>query len=53
MTHHGLGSIAIANGKFSVKRFVRSSVPRDKREIWSGLSNEGISIKPYDPSDKH
>jgi 5'-3' exonuclease len=52
-THHGLGSIAIANGKFPAKKIARASVPRDRKENWSDLvSNEGIPIKPYHPPDK-
>ena len=28
--HHGLGSIAIANGKFSNSKFIRQAISRDK-----------------------
>ena len=52
-THHGLGSIAIANGKFSDRKIGRAAVPRDKKENWSDItSNQGIPIKPYHPPDK-
>lgn len=47
-THHGLGSIAIANGKFSDVSFKRNKIPRDKKESWSNITpNDGISIKQY------
>ena len=50
-THHGLGSIAIANGKFTAKKIARSPVPRHKKENWSDIkSNEGIPKKTYDGS---
>ena len=52
-THHGLGSIAIANGQFSHRKFGRTAVPRDKKENWSEIQfNQGIPIKTYHPPDK-
>nr|XP_047140552.1 uncharacterized protein LOC124815795 [Hydra vulgaris] len=47
-THHGLGSIAIANGKFTDVSFKRNKIPRDKKELWSNnKSNDGIMIRQY------
>ena len=47
-THHGLGTIAIANGKFSDCQTQRQRVPRDKVEKWSDIeSNSGIKIVQY------
>ena len=47
-THHGLGSIAIANGNFSNVLVYRQRIPRDKKEPWSQVvSNEGIKIIQY------
>ena len=52
-THHGLGAIAIANGKFNDKTPHRRPVPRDKRENWANVaSNEGIPILEYQYPDK-
>lgn len=36
-THHGLGSIAIANGDFSTETFERQRIPREKREAWNNI----------------
>ena len=47
-THHGLETIAIANGKFSNCQTQRQRVPRDKVEKWSDIeSNSGIKIVQY------
>ena len=47
-THHGLGSIAIANGEFTSALFRRQKIPRDKRETWKDIkSNDGIKIIQY------
>ena len=44
-THHGLGSIAIVNGKFSKLKLIRQALPRDKKQNWSDIvSNKGIKI---------
>lgn len=49
-THHGLGAIAIANGKFSNTRIHRTALPRDKKQNWTDItSNTGIEVKQYDP----
>ena len=46
--HHGLGSIAIANGNFSDTIVTRKPVPRDKKVAWSSItSNQGIPTKVY------
>ena len=47
-THHGLGSIAIANGNFSNALDVRKKIPRDKKQPWSTVTpNKGIPIVQY------
>ena len=47
-THHGLGSIAIANGVFSDVSTLRKKIPRDKKEAWSNITpNKGIEIVEY------
>ena len=47
-THHGLGSIAIANGNFSNVQRCYSKVPRDKRLNWKDVNfNTGIPIHQY------
>lgn len=47
-THHGLGSIAIANGTFKDISTLRKRIPRDKKEAWSKIiPNKGIEIKDY------
>ena len=47
-THHGIGSIAIANGNFSNVPVYRQRIPRDKKEPWSQVvSTEGIKIIQY------
>lgn len=47
-THHGLGSIAIANGNFADLSSVRKKIPRDKKEPWSAITpNKGIPIVQY------
>lgn len=43
--HHGLGSIAIVNSKFSKLKLIRQALPRDKKQNWSDIvSNKGIKI---------
>ena len=50
--HHGLGSIAIANGKFSNSKFIWQAVLHDKKQTWSDIaSNKGIEIKQYNSPD--
>ena len=52
-THHGLGSIAIANGKFSNFDTRRTPLPRDKKQHWSDIqSTQGIPIQNYHAPDK-
>ena len=47
-THHGLGSIIIANGSFGTKPLLRKDVPRNKKLNWSAVqNNEGIPILEY------
>lgn len=47
-THHGLGSIAIANGNFSNVQRCYSKVPRDKKLNWKDVNfNTGIPIHQY------
>ena len=47
-THHGLGSIAIANGNFSGAQIQRNRIPREKKENWCQVeSNVGIKIVQY------
>ena len=47
-THHGLGSIAIANGNFTAETFERQKIPRNKREAWKDIKfNNGINIVQY------
>ena len=47
-THHGRGSIAIANGEFTSGSFKRQKIPRDKRQAWKDVkSNDGINIIQY------
>lgn len=47
-THHGLGSIAIANGDFTTETFERQRIPREKREAWKNIKfNDGIKIVQY------
>lgn len=47
-THHGLGSISIANGNFSNENYMRCTLPRDKKQKWSSIiTNKGIPIKNY------
>ena len=44
-THHGLGSIAIANVEVTSASFRRQKNPQDKREAWNDVkSNDGIKI---------
>ena len=51
-THHGLGSISIANGNFGQISLKRKALPRDKKENWSSItSNQGIIIKSYHHPD--
>ena len=46
--HHGLGSIATANCKFSYSKFIRQAISRDKEQNWSDIAfNKGIKIKQY------
>ena len=47
-THHGLGTVAIANGKFSNCSIQRQKIPRDNVEKWLDIkSNNGIKIVHY------
>ena len=47
-THHGLGTIAIASGKFSNCSIQRQRVRRDKLEKWLDIkSNKRIKIVQY------
>ena len=51
-THHGLGSIAIANSTFSNSKIMRQTLPRDKKQSWSDITSmTGIKIKQYNPPD--
>ena len=51
-THHGLGSIAIANGAFSETNLQIKALPRDSKEKCSTIvTNEGIPIKQYHSPD--
>ena len=51
-THHGLGSIAVANGCFDNVSVHRQRIPRNKKGAWSDKkSNEGIKIMQYKPPD--
>ena len=47
-THHGLGTIAIANGKLSNCSIQRQKLPRDKVEKWlDRKSDNGMKIVQY------
>lgn len=47
-THHGLGSIAIANGEKMVITCHENKIPRDKKESWNNITPcEGIEIHQY------
>ena len=48
-THHGLGSLAIANGNFTDdEKLPTNRIPRDKREKWSDIEGQfGIEIREY------
>ena len=47
-THHGLGSLAIANGNFTNNSLPADRIPRDKREKWSEVEGKrGIEIHEY------
>ena len=47
-THHGLGSIAIANGGQISATCPAHKIPRDKKENWSDVkSYEEIKIRQY------
>ena len=47
-THHGLGTITIASGKFSNCSIQRQKIPQDKVEKWLDIkSNNGIKIVQY------
>ena len=49
-THHGLGSIAISNGRFGAVRIHGKPLPRDEKVPWSQfVGNPGIPIKAYQP----
>ena len=51
-THHGFGSIAIANVKFSNSKFILQAISCDKKQNWSyAASNKGIEIKEYNLPD--
>ena len=46
-THHGLGSIAIANGSFT-NAVTREKIPREKKENWANIqATKGIEINEY------
>ena len=52
-TRHGLGSIAIANRKFSNVDTRRIPLPRDKKKCWSEIqSTQGIPMQNYHEPDK-
>ena len=47
-THHGLGSLAIANGRFTGKSLPMQRIPRDKKENWSTIKGiNGIKMHQY------
>ncbi|XP_057301367.1 uncharacterized protein LOC130635869 [Hydractinia symbiolongicarpus] len=47
-THHGLGSLAVANGNFGAQRLPTRRIPREKKENWSNIQgNKGIEIHEY------
>jgi len=47
-THHGLGSLAIANGTFTGKTLPSQRIPRDKKENWDNVQKKnGIEIHQY------
>ena len=47
-THHGLGSIAMANGNFLGVQIERNKIPREKKDNWCQVeSNVGIKIVQY------
>ena len=47
-THHGLGSIAVSNGRFGFDPTRRPCVPRMRRASWTTVpNNEGIPILDY------
>ena len=47
-THHGLGSITIANGNFSGAQIESNKIPREKKENWCQVeSHVGIKIVQY------
>ena len=51
-THHGLDSIAVANGCFDNVSVHRQRIPVDKNRAWSNIkSNEGIKTMQYMPPD--
>ena len=52
-THHGFGSIAVANGKFSNFDTRQTPLPRDKKQHWSDIqSTQGIPIQNCHVPDK-
>ena len=52
-THHGLGTIAIANEKFSNFDTRRTPLSRNKKQRWSDIqSTQGIPIQNYHAPDK-
>ena len=52
-THHGLGSIAIANGKFNNFDTRRTPLPRDTKHRWSDIHcTQGILIQNHHAPDK-
>lgn len=47
-THHGLGSLAIANGNFTNEKLPTNRIPRDKKVKWSDIEGkQGIEIREY------
>ena len=52
-THHGFGSTAKVNGKFSNFDTRPTPLPRDKKQCWSDIqSTQGIQIQNYHAPDK-
>lgn len=51
-THHGLGSMAIANGGQISTTCSTHKIPRNKKENWGGIKScEGIQIRQYFGAD--
>ena len=50
-THHGLGSISIANGNF-IEKSNKKRLPRDKKDYWSNINFDNqITISQFYSSD--